>query len=215
MTLRVSLWFVALCAPYLVMTAAAQPAAPASGSAPTPAMAGRTGAMLQPSIQLVREALGAVNVDKWKASSAIKSEADGNLNSVKHDIDQTLPGLVVAADAAPESLAKALPVFRNVDALYDVMLRLVAAGRMAAPKDQVGALDDALASIAKARSALGDQLQASAESQEQRMMRLQQAANRPAPPPPAPVQCTPAPTPTTKKKRSTAKSSKPATAATH
>jgi hypothetical protein len=215
MTLRVSLCF-ALCAPYLALTAAAQPA---PGAAPTPATAGRTGATLQPSIRLVKEALSTVNIDKWKASSAIKSEADGNLNSVQRDIDQTLPALVMAADAAPDSVAKALPVFRNVDALYDVMLRLVAAGRMAAPKDQVGALDDALASIAKSRSALGDQLQASAESQEQRIIRLQQAANRPAPPPPAPVQCTPPPAPTTtKKKRSTTKSStasKPATPATH
>jgi len=215
MTLRVSLCF-ALCAPYLLLTAAAQPAGPASGSAPAPAMAGRTGATLQPSIHLVKEALSTVNIDKWKASSAIKSEADGNLNSVQRDIDQTLPALVMAADAAPDSVAKALPVFRNVDALYDVMLRLVAAGRMAAPKDQLGALDDALSSIAKSRSALGDQLQASAESQEQRMIRLQQAANRPAPPPPAPVQCTPPAPTTTKKKRSTTKSSsatKPATTA--
>lgn len=223
MTLRVSLCCVALSAPWLVLSATAQPnsAPPPGNGMATPAMSGRIGATLQPSIQLVKEALAAVNIDKWKGSGAIKSEADGNLHSVQRDIDETLPGLVRAADAAPDSIAKTVPVYRNVDALYDVMLRLDAAGRIAAPKDQVGALDDALASIAKARTALGDQLQASAESQEQRIMRLQQAANRPAPPPPAPVQCTPPPGPvTTKKKRSsTAKpgtTAKPATpAATH
>lgn len=171
-----------------------------------PSNSGRMGATLQPSIRLVKEALSSLNIDKWKASSAIKSEADGNLQSVQRDIDQTLPGLVMAADAAPDSAAKALPVFRNVDALYDVMLRLDAAGRLAAPKDQVGALDDALGSIADARRSLGDQLQANTEAQEQRMIRLQQAAARPAPPPPAPVTCTPAPAPVTKKKRSSAKS---------
>lgn len=174
-------------------------------------MAGRTGATLQPSIQLVKEALGTINIDKWKASSAIKSEADGNLHSVQRDIDQTLPGLVVAADAAPDSMSKAVPVFRNVDALYDVMLRLDAAGRLGAPKDQVGALDDALASIARARSALGDQLQAGADSQEQRITRLQQAANRPAPPPPTAVQCTPPPATTTTAKKKRATSTKPST----
>jgi hypothetical protein len=176
-------------------------------------MSGRMGATLQPSIQLVKEALSTVNIDKWKGSSAIKNEADGNLHSVQRDIDETLPALVRAADSTPDSIAKAMPVFRNVDALYDVMLRLDAAGRLAAPKDQVGALDDALASIAKARSALGDQLQANAEAQEQRIIRLQQAANRPTPAPAAPVQCTPPPAPAaTKKKRST-KSSKPAATA--
>jgi hypothetical protein len=128
----------------------------------------------------------------------------------------------MAADAAPDSPAKALPVYRNVDALYDVMLRLDAAGRLAAPKDQVGALDDALASIATVRRTLGDQLQMSAEAQEQRMIRLQQAAARPAPAPaPAPVACTPPPAPaTTRKKRTTTTKSasstpKPADTATH
>jgi hypothetical protein len=219
MALRASLRYIALGAPCLVLTAAAQPANPASA----PASSGRIAATLQPSVQLVKAALATVNIDKWKASSAIKSEADSNLNSVQRDMDQTLPGLVMAADAAPDSAAKVLPVYRNVDALYDVMLRLDAAGRLAAPKDQIGALDDALASIATARRTLGDQLQASADAQEQRMIRLQQAAARPAPAPaPAPVACTPPPAPaTTRKKRSatTTKSAsstpKPADTATH
>lgn len=201
MILRASLCFVALCAPYGITAALAQPAA-AAPSSPA-ASSGRTGAALQPSVQLVKEALSAVNVDKWKASSSIKSEADSNLRSVQRDIDSTLPDLVTAADAAPDSLAKGLPVFRNVDALYDVMLRLDAAGRLAAPKDEVGALDDALSGIATARRTLGDQLQASADAQEQRIIRLQQAAARPAPAPaPAPVVCAPPPAPA-KKKRST------------
>lgn len=211
MTLRVSFCWMAFCAPGLVFTCAAQPAysSPAGGNVPaTPATSsGRTGATLQPSIQLVKEALNTVNVDKWKASAAIKSEADGNLHSVQHDMDETLPALVRIADASPDSPSKAVPVYRNVDALYDVMLRLDAAGRLAAPKDELGALDDALASIAKARSALGDQLQSNAEAQERRVVQLQQAAARPAPAPaPAPVQCTPPPPTTTKKKRSSTKS---------
>lgn len=213
MTLRESFWCVALCAPYLALTAAAQPSNTATGA--TPASTGHTGATLQPAVRLVKEALSTVNIDKWKASSAIKSEADGNLNSVQRDIDQTLPGLVMAADAVPDSPSKALPVFRNVDALYDVMLRLDAAGRLAAPKDQVGALDDALSSIASARRTLGDQLQASADAQEQRMMRLQQAASRPAPAPaPAAVSCPPPAPPTTRKKRSPT-ASKPSSTTAH
>lgn len=193
-----------------LMIAAAQPAS--SVPAGAPATSGRIAATLQPSVQLVKEALSTVTVDKWKASSAIKSEADGNLQSVQRDMDQTLPGLVMAADSAPDSAAKALPVFRNVDALYDVMLRLDAAGRLAAPKDQIGALDDALSSIANARRTLGDQLQTNADAQEQRIIKLQQAAARPAPAPaPAPVQCTPPPPTTTKKKRTSSKSTSTAT----
>lgn len=173
MSLRAWLGSVVLCTSCGFLLAGAQgmntPPPPGGASA---AAAGRMGAALQPSIRLVKEALSSLNIDKWKASAAIKGEAEGNVQSVQRDIDQTLPGLVMTADAAPDSAAKAIPVFRNVDALYDVMLRLDAAGRLAAPKDQVGALDDALASIATARRSLGDQLQANADAQEQKMIRL-------------------------------------------
>ena len=107
MTLRVSFCWIALCAPGLVITCAGQPAysAPAGSSATaTPATtSGRIGATLQPSVQLVKEALNTVNIDKWKASAAIKSEADGNLHSVQRDMDETLPALVKIADASPDS----------------------------------------------------------------------------------------------------------------
>ena len=222
MSLRVWLGCVALCTPFGIVAASAQSAntAPAPVQRPVSASAGQIGATLQPTVQLVKEALGSLNIDKWKASSAIKGEADANVQSIQRDLDQTLPNLVTAADSAPGSPAKALPVFRNIDALYDVMLRLDAAGRLAAPKDQLGALDDALSSIANARRTLGDQLQASAEAQDQRMIHLQQAAARPAPAAPAPVACTPPPpAPITRKKRTaskpTASTTKSATPPTH
>lgn len=207
MTLRSSLCVVALCAPCSLVIA--QQAAPATQ--------GRTGAVLQPTVQLVKEALSTITVDKWKAAAAIKSEADSNLRSVQRDIDTTLPALVVAADAAPGSTSKALPVFRNVDALYDVMLRLDAAGRLAASKDEIGALDDSLASIATARRSLGDQLQADAEAQEQRVGTLQQQlAAKPAAPPPAPaVACLPPPPAASTKKKAPTVKKAPATTVAH
>jgi uncharacterized membrane protein YccC len=115
-------------------------------------------------------------------------------------VQSTLPSLLATADAAPDSPAKTLPVFRNIDALYDVMLRLDAAGRLAAPKDQMSALDQAVSSLSDARHALGDQLQTSAENRETQIVHLQAAlkAVPPPPPPPAPVTCTPPPV---KKKR--------------
>src|SRR5205823_9619780 len=70
MNLRVWLGCVVLCTPYGWMTAAAQPTnpAPSPASASAPASAGRIGATLQPTVQLVKEALSTLNVDKWKAS---------------------------------------------------------------------------------------------------------------------------------------------------
>ena len=168
-------------------------------------------AILQPSLEILHTALSEINLDKWKASPAIRTEADGNLRSVQRDLQSTLPPLLVAADAAPDSTAKTVPVFRNIDALYDVMLRLDAAGRLAAPTNQISMLDQALASLGDARHALGDQVQANAETQEARVIRLQAALKAvpppaPALPPPTPVACTPPPV----KKKVTRPAAKPA-----
>lgn len=211
MIFRASCFLMALCAPaVLAQQTPSVQNTPNSTAAPAPRPA-LPSATMQPSLDVLKQALGTVNLDKWKASTAIKTEADGNLRSVQRDIESTLPPLLTAADAAPDSVTKTLPVFRNVDALYDVMLRLDAAGRLAAPKDQISALDQALASLSDVRHTIGDQVQANAEAQDARVGRLQAQlkAVPPPAPPPAPVTCTPAPT--TKKKRVAKPAAKPAT----
>jgi hypothetical protein len=69
-----------------------------------------------------------------------------------------------------------LPAYRNVDALYDVPLRVDGTARAAAPAGQVGALDAALAKLDDGRRALGDSLQLSAVAAEKRVGDLEAAA---------------------------------------
>ena len=194
MALRASVLVLALCAPAMALAGQTS-----SGNTPgtnAPAHANSPSAILRPSLDILKTAIGEMTLDKWKASPGIRTEADGNLRSVQRDLLSTLPPLLAGADAAPDSTAKTLAVYRNVEALYDVMLRLDAAGRLAAPSNQTSALDQALASLSDARRALGDQVQANAEGQEARVIHLQAALKAvppPAPPPPAPVACIPPP----------------------
>lgn len=214
MVLRTSICAMALWTPAMLLGAqtsagtpatasptAANSAMPSSNPASAPAVA-RPSATLQPSLDSVKQAITAVNIDRWKASPAIRSEAQSNLESVQRDLASTLPGLIATADAAPDSAAKTLPVFRNIDALYDVMLRIDAAARLAAPKDQMSALDQSLSALSDARHSLGDAIQAGAEAQDAKVVHLQ--AQLKAIPPPAPVQAAPVactPPPPVKKKR--------------
>jgi hypothetical protein len=164
--------------------------------------------MLQPSLDVLKSALDGVRLDKWKGSAAVRSDADTNLASIRKDMETTLPSLLATADAAPDSAAKALPAYRNVEALYDVLLRVATAGRIAAPGDQSSALDQALARLDDGRRALGDRLQEDAKSQEKRVGDLQAAlkAVPPPAPPPVPVVC-PTPAPVKKKAKPAAKPS--------
>jgi hypothetical protein len=196
MALRASFFVLAVCAP--AMALAGQTSSRNTPGTNPPAHANPPSAILRPSLEILQTAIGEMTLDKWKASPAIRTEADGNLRSVQRDLASTLPPLLAGADAAPDSTAKTLAVYRNVEALYDVMLRLDAAGRLAAPSNQISALDQALASLSDARRALGDQVQANAENQEARVIHLQAALKAvpppvPPPPPPAPVACIPLP----------------------
>ena len=215
MALRTSLFLLAVCGPGIALAGqVASTTNVAPGPAPTPAMrATPPSATLQPSLDVLKTAMGGLHIEKWKASNAIRDEAQSNLGSVQRDLQSTLPSLLTAADAAPNLASKVLPVYRNVEALYDVMLRLDAAARLAAPADQMSALDQAVARLDEGRRALGDQLQTNADAQDARVSHLEAALKAippPAPPPPAPapVKCTVTPV---KKKKPTTTAAKPAT----
>lgn len=210
MASRITLLPLALCTTLL----AAQPPIATPISAPGP-FATLPSAAVQPSLDVLRTAIQQLHIDRWKASNSIRSEAQTNLASVQRDVQTTLPGLLATADTAPGSAAKVLPAYRNVEALYDVTLRLVVAARLAASQNEMSALDQALARLDDGRHALGEQLQRDTDAQDAQVLHLQAALRavpppQPPPPAPAPVKCPVTPT----RKRTAATAKKPATPTT-
>ncbi len=182
-------------APTPVQSQAVPAALTGSGPAPSgsPSLAVPTAptasSLLQPSLDSIRQTLATVKVDRWKRGS-VRDEANSDMKSIGADLQQRVPSLLKDADAAPGILSKTLPVSRHIDALYDVLLRVVEASRMAAPDDQANSLRQALEGLEKARLALDDSMEQSASSQEKQLVDLRvtvqkQAAFRcPALPPP-------------------------------
>lgn len=152
--------------------------------------------LLQPSLDTVQQTLGSLRLEKWKRGT-VRDEADTNSSKIMRDLQETLPPLLRGADAAPATLSNLLPVSRNVDALYDVFLRVVEGARVSAPVDQVTQLEQTLISLANARHALDDRMQEAALAQEKQISDLRgklqaQAAVKPVvAPAPAPVPCVP------------------------
>jgi hypothetical protein len=151
---------------------------PASGAAPAPVT---TKEVLQPAVMSLQQAIGALRVEKWKASKEVKAATTDKIGSIRRDVEGTLPGLVTAADAAPGSLAAMLPVSRNVGALYDVVLRVTVIAESAAPGDQADALAKSLSGMESARRTLADRLQQLAAAEEAQVEDLRKQLNaRPA-----------------------------------
>jgi hypothetical protein len=159
---------------------------------------------LQPSLDTVLQTVTAVKLDKWKRGT-VRDETGEHISAIEHDLQGTLPPLLQAADANAGMLSKVLPVTRNADALYDVLVSVVEAARVAAPADQVTQLEQALSGLGTALRSLDDRVQEIAVAQEQQTGDLRKtvqtltAAKLAAAPPPA-KPC-PAPTPVRKPKK--------------
>src|SRR6185437_6698581 len=115
MILRTSLTLATLLPGSLLFAQGAPAAAPRMSDPPAAITA--PSATMRPSLEILKSAMGMTNVDRWKASNA-------------NDVTNTLPSLLAAADAAPSSPAKVLPAYRNADALYDVLLRVVVSAHL-------------------------------------------------------------------------------------
>jgi len=192
---------------WITATLAGQSPAGAGSGATTQAVTAPAQAapsrLLQPSLETLRLALRDTRVEKWKGSGATRDEAQSNLVSIQKDVASTLPTLLAAADAAPGSAGKALPAYRNVEALYDVVLRVASAARLQAPADQSAELDQALVALEGGRKALGDRLESDTAAQEKHVSDLQAALKAVPPPAPPPVVAAPVvcPTPVPAKKK--------------
>ena len=160
-----------LCSVCLIVKGAAGQAA--AESAPAAVPMARPTEVLQGPLTALQQALSGVRLEKWKMSGELRDAADGDIRSIERDFRETLPPLLLTADSEPGSVAKVLPAIRNVDALYDVAVRVSAMGRLTAPAAQSAALDQALLGLAEARKRVGDQLQAAAVAEETRVGELQ------------------------------------------
>lgn len=190
---------------------------PASGSGSqnlaannTQAPATTSSAILKSSLNGLQQTVSGLQIDKWKKST-VRDEAASNVNSIQQDLQSTLPALLKDADSSPRTTSKLLPVARNIDALYDVVLRVVDGARVVAPGDQFAQLQQAMAELEKARHALNDRIQDVAAAQEKQIGDLQVALkSQPAPvcpvaPPPVVASPAPAKKPAAKKRKPAAK----------
>lgn len=132
--------------------------------------------------------LGKTRVEKWKADSGIKKEIQGNVESLRRNLQSALPEMITALNNAPEDLAASFKLYRNLDALYDVFGQVVEAAGAFGSKDEYQNLSNDMSSLQSARRSLGERLQNLTTAKESELTRLRgqlkaaQAAVPPAPP---------------------------------
>jgi hypothetical protein len=172
-------------------------------------------AILGPALSSLQQALSIARPEKWKATQAITAESASDLGSIQRDLGSTLPPLLAAADASPASVSQLLPTYRNVEALYDVLVRVTQTSVLAAPPQQSAAFQQATLSLQQARRDFGDLLDSAARAQDRRFHDVQvRLTTLQSAPPPAPAPVCPPPPPAKKAKPRAKTTAKPAPSST-
>jgi len=146
--------------------------------------------------------IGKLRIDKWKADSASKSQAMDNADSIQRNITNALPGLISAVRSAPQSLAANFKLYRNLNALYDVLASLGESAGAFGKREEYEVIAPHVGAIDDDRRAYGDLLAQMTASADSRIAAYQQAAAQAAaaPPPKKIIVDDTEPTPPPKKK---------------
>ena len=165
-------------------------AAPATP--PTPAMNATLAAgldHLQTAEAQINADISHMRIEKWKADSGSKQQAQANGESIQRNLTTALPGLIANYRAQPQDLNAGFKLYRNLNALYDVMTSFTESAGAFGPRNDFDALAEQLNVIDTVRRDLADNLEGQALQTQtdlnqlrQQVRQLQQAA---VPPPPA------------------------------
>jgi hypothetical protein len=143
---------------------------------------------LRQTSQNIETDLGKMRIEKWKADSGIKRDVQGNVESVRRNVQSALPELITQLSNSPDDIAATFNLYRNLDALYDVSGQVVEAAGALGSKDEFQNLSNDMSALQSVRRALGERMQTLAAAKESELTRLRnqiktlQAANPPAPP---------------------------------
>lgn len=151
--------------------------------------------LVKPALDQLDQTITALRFDRWKKGS-IRDEASQDSDSISNNLHRSLPPLLLAADAAPTANSKLVPAFQNVDAVYDVLLRVYSAARVVGQPEDVDSLQKALTSLSQSRRAIAARMQDQAAAQEKQLVDLhasyQALQTQKSVPPPKPEPCVPA-----------------------
>jgi hypothetical protein len=132
--------------------------------------------------------LAKLRIERWKADGSYKKQSLSNVDSIQRNLQGALPEMIAQLRAAPEDMPATFKLYRNLDALYDVMGSVVESTGAFGSKDDLQALSNDLTSFEVTRKAIAGRIETLASSKEAEIVRLRtdlkaaQAAIPAAPP---------------------------------
>jgi prophage DNA circulation protein len=153
--------------------------------------------------------LSKLRIERWKADKNTKQQALSNVDSIQRNLQGALPEMIAQLRSAPEDLPKTFKLYRNLDALYDVMGNVVELTGAFGSKGELQALENNLSAFEETRKKMAERIETLSAAKEAEIVRLHadlkaaQAAVPAEPPKKVVVDDTEPPKKPTAKKKST------------
>ena len=125
-----------------------------------------------------------LRIEKWKTDGSYKKQALGNVDSIQRNLQGALPEIITQLRNAPEDLPATFKLYRELDALYDVMGSVAEGTGAFGSKDDFQSVSNDLSGFESARKQLAERIENLASSKEAEITRLR-AAQKTAPAPAA------------------------------
>jgi hypothetical protein len=129
-------------------------------------------AQLEATSKTTQADLTKLRIERWKTDGATKRQSLGDADSIQRNLQSALPEMIAQLRNAPEDLPATFKLYRNLDALYDVMGGVVESAGAFGPKDDFQALSNDLQSFEGTRKQLAERMNNLATSKEQEIVRL-------------------------------------------
>ncbi len=116
--------------------------------------------------------LAKVRIERWKTDGATKKQGLGDVESIQRNLQTALPEMIAQLRNAPEDLTVTFKLYRNLDALYNVMSSVVESAGAFGPKDDFQTLSNDLNAFEGTRKQFAERMNALSTTKEQEIIRL-------------------------------------------
>jgi hypothetical protein len=127
---------------------------------------------LEATSKAAQDDLTKLRIEKWKTDGSTKKQTLGNVDSIQRNLQTALPEIIAQLRNSPEDLSATFKLYRNLDALYDVMGSVAESAGAFGPKDDFQSVSNDLSSFEGTRRQLAERLANLAASKEQEILRL-------------------------------------------
>jgi len=116
--------------------------------------------------------LSKLRIEKWKMNGSDKKQALGYVDSIQSNLQGALPEIIAQLRNGPEDLSATFKLYRNLDALYDVLNTVVEGAQSFGGKDDTQSLANDLNEFEGSRRQLAERIENLSSSKDAELTRL-------------------------------------------